>query len=291
MIYTQTISADETTETQQETYGEYISALSKVRFIPWAKQKIEESMDGKIRFKVKDIKREMGPEFQKVSDQDFYLIIEDIFDHQLSSENLVVDIGEHMNGDKLMIIWIEYQPVKIMTTKEKSIHTFENPNPEWEEKGRKWLDFAAAKYEEWSKLGPFEQTDSSRYKKYPVACLPHVKYNVNFSYYQEFKEHPVKSYSKIIQKINMEEITPSRCEPANLYIDSSGSFEIQGIIDGWIEIQEDGREMMGMGYRTGRLHTNEFSMWLWYKSKEYRQASMNMIYNLLMVADKIHEPE
>lgn len=286
----QTIPEDETTETQQKTNGEYISALSKIRFIPWTKQKIEDSVDGKIRFKVKDIKREMGPEFQKMNDQDFYLAIEYLFDHQLSGENLVIDIGEHMDGDRLMIMWIEYPPVKIMTAKEKTTFTFENHNPEWKDKGRKWLDFAAAKYEEWSKLGPFEQTDASRYKKYPVACLPQVKYDVNFSYYQEFKEHPVKAYSKIVQKINMEEITPSRCEPANLYIDSSGSFEIQGIIDGWIEIQEERRDMMGLGNRTGKLHTNEFSMWLWYKSKEYRQASMNMIYNLLMVADKIFDP-
>lgn len=283
----QTMATEETTHAHKPTDDEYISALSKIQFVSWAKQKIEESIDGKIRFKVKDIKREMGPEYQKLSDEDFYLSIKNIFENQLSFEDLIVDLEEHIDGEKLLIMRIEYPPVKIMKTKENSLYTFENPNPQWKEKGRKWLDFAANKYEEWSKLGPFEQTDTSIYKKYPVACIPQIKFDTNFSYLQEFKEHPVKSYSKIIQKINIEEINPSKCEPTNLYIDSSGSFEIQGIVDGWIEIEEEEKEY---GYRTGKLHTNEFSVWLWYKSKEYRKASMNMVYNLLMVADKIFDP-
>lgn len=270
------------------TDGDYISSLSKIQFLPWAKQKIEESVDGKIRFKLKDFKKEMGSEFIKISDEVFYSSMKNIFDNQLSNQNLIMDIEE--DEDKLVIMWLEFPPVKIMSTKEKSLYTFEDPNPEWKEKGRKWLRFAASKYEEWSKLGPVEQTDTSIYKKYPLACIPNIHFDVNFSYDQEFKEHPVKSYSKIVQKINIEEIFPAKCDIANLYIDSSGGFEIHGIIDGWIEIQEEEKEMMGYGYKTGKLHTNEFSMWLWYKSKEYRIVSMNMIHNLLMVSDKIFEP-
>lgn len=84
--------------TKGEKYGKYAQAIAKD--VQWIKDQIRESPDGKIRLKVRDIARVMGPEFEKRSDTAIYWALKFVLFH----EGIVVDTGTAIDKDKLLVM-------------------------------------------------------------------------------------------------------------------------------------------------------------------------------------------
>ena len=76
----------------------YVMAIEK--HIDSIKKSIETSKDGLIRVKIVDISMEMGPEFAKRTPMVIYRHIKSI----LFDNNIIVELGTHKDGDKLLIM-------------------------------------------------------------------------------------------------------------------------------------------------------------------------------------------
>lgn len=84
--------------TKKEKYGKYVDHLKK--HIEWIKENVRESKDGHIRMKVKDLAKEMGPEFVERDERSIYNGVR----YVLFNEGIVVDFGAHKDGNKLLIM-------------------------------------------------------------------------------------------------------------------------------------------------------------------------------------------
>lgn len=86
------------TKTKGEKYGKYAQAIAKL--VPWIKEQIAKSADGKIRIRSKDIAKEMGLEFEKKSDTAIYWGLKFVLFH----EGIVVDTGTAKDRSKLLVM-------------------------------------------------------------------------------------------------------------------------------------------------------------------------------------------
>lgn len=85
-------------KTKGEKYAKYAEAISPL--LGWIRENIEKSLDGKIRVRIKDISKEMGPEFEKKSDTAIYWGLK----YVLFQDGLVVETGSSIAREKLLII-------------------------------------------------------------------------------------------------------------------------------------------------------------------------------------------
>ena len=84
--------------TKGEKYGKYAEGIKK--HIQWIKEKISQSSDGYVRMKVKDIAKEMGPDFVGKDERSTYNGLKYVLFH----EGIFIDLGTHKDGDKLLIM-------------------------------------------------------------------------------------------------------------------------------------------------------------------------------------------
>lgn len=84
--------------TKGDKYGKYAEAIKS--HIDWIREKIEESKDGHIRAKAKDIAKEMGQDFVGRDERSIYNGLR----YVLFNEGIVVELGTHTDGDKLLIM-------------------------------------------------------------------------------------------------------------------------------------------------------------------------------------------
>lgn len=84
--------------TKGEKYGKYAQAIAKD--VLWLKDQIRESVDHKIRLKVRDMANAMGPEFEKKSDTAIYWGLKFVLFH----EGIVVDTGTAKDKSKLLVM-------------------------------------------------------------------------------------------------------------------------------------------------------------------------------------------
>ncbi len=87
-------------ETKGRKYGRYAQAIGHE--INWLKDAIANSSDGKIRLKIRDVAKSMGPEFESKQDKAIYWGIRFVLFH----EGIVVEQGKGRNNDALMIMRI-----------------------------------------------------------------------------------------------------------------------------------------------------------------------------------------
>ena len=85
-------------KTKGQKYGKYAIAIQPQ--LTWIEEQIANSLDGTIRVKNVDIRKEMGGEFVKKADGSVYWGLK----YCLFQEGIVVDTGTHSNGDKLLIM-------------------------------------------------------------------------------------------------------------------------------------------------------------------------------------------
>lgn len=85
-------------KTKGEKYAKYAQAIAKN--LRWFKERIDESRDGQIRIKMGEMKKELGPSFEKLTDKAVYWGLRFVLFH----EGLVVETGAHKEGDRLLII-------------------------------------------------------------------------------------------------------------------------------------------------------------------------------------------
>lgn len=87
-------------KTKGEKYAKYAVGIQKS--IPWIREQIEKSPDGKIRVRNEDMRNEMGGEFVKKNEGSVYWGLK----YVLFQEGIVVDTGTRNTGDKLLIMRI-----------------------------------------------------------------------------------------------------------------------------------------------------------------------------------------
>ena len=85
-------------KTKGEKYGKYAQSIAKD--VMWLKEQIAESLDKKIRLKVRDIANSMGGEFAKKSDTAIYWGLKFVLFH----EGIVVDTGTAKDKSKLLVM-------------------------------------------------------------------------------------------------------------------------------------------------------------------------------------------
>ncbi len=85
-------------ETKGRKYGRYAQAIGGE--VQWIKDAIEESSDGKIRLKIRDVAKSMGPEFEKKQNKAIYWGTRFILFH----EGIVVTIAKGKDGEELLIM-------------------------------------------------------------------------------------------------------------------------------------------------------------------------------------------
>ncbi len=85
-------------KTKGEKYGKYAQSVAKD--VQWLKDRIQESPDGKIRVKIRDMAKSMGPEFDKKSDTAIYWGLKFVLFH----EGIVVDTGTAKDKSKLLVM-------------------------------------------------------------------------------------------------------------------------------------------------------------------------------------------
>lgn len=85
-------------KTKGEKYGKYAQAIASQ--VQWFKDKIKESTDGKIRAKVRDIAKIMGPDFEKKSDKAMYWGLKFVLFH----EGIVITTGKSKDGSALLVM-------------------------------------------------------------------------------------------------------------------------------------------------------------------------------------------
>ena len=74
----------------------YATAIEKS--LEWIKKSIESSKDGVIRMKITDLAKEMGSEFRNRTPMVIYRNLKTI----LFDKNIIVELGTHKDGDKLL---------------------------------------------------------------------------------------------------------------------------------------------------------------------------------------------
>lgn len=84
-------------ETKGHKYGKYAQAIGSE--IQWLKDSIKNSNDGKIRIKIRDFAKTMGPEFEKKKDKAIYWGTRFVLFH----EGIVVTPAKDTNKDLLVM--------------------------------------------------------------------------------------------------------------------------------------------------------------------------------------------
>lgn len=77
--------------TNKDLQGDMNRFISE--FVPWVNEKINEG-NGKIIARIEDIKKEMGPKFENISDRELYWTLKLI----LYNEGIVTNRGRHKDG-------------------------------------------------------------------------------------------------------------------------------------------------------------------------------------------------
>lgn len=85
-------------ETKGRKYGRYAQAIGSE--LMWIKDAITRSEDGKIRIKIRDIARSMGPEFEKKQDKAIYWGTRFVLFH----EGIVVAPGKDKANEDLLVM-------------------------------------------------------------------------------------------------------------------------------------------------------------------------------------------
>lgn len=84
--------------TKGEKYGKYAESIRP--HLDWIRDEIKNSKDGSIILKVKDVVQEMGPDFVGKDDRSIYNGLR----FTLFTEGIVIDLGTHKDGDKLLVM-------------------------------------------------------------------------------------------------------------------------------------------------------------------------------------------
>lgn len=111
-------------KTKGEKYAKYAQSMAKN--LKWIKQQVNESPDGKIRFKISDVKKDMGRVFEKLTDKAVYYGLRFVLFH----EGLVVETGAHKDGDSLLIIRMGTADDKLPPSLSAVIEPSEDEMPE-----------------------------------------------------------------------------------------------------------------------------------------------------------------
>lgn len=85
-------------ETKGHKYGKYAQAIGSE--ISWLKDSIKKSDDGKIRIKIRDFAKTMGPEFEKKKDKAIYWGIRFVLFH----EGIVVASAKDTGNKDLLVM-------------------------------------------------------------------------------------------------------------------------------------------------------------------------------------------
>jgi hypothetical protein len=85
-------------ETKGHKYGKYAQAIGSE--IQWLKDSIKKSDDGKIRIKIRDLAKSMGPEFEKKKDKAIYWGTRFVLFH----EGIVVAPAKDVGNKELLVI-------------------------------------------------------------------------------------------------------------------------------------------------------------------------------------------
>lgn len=85
-------------KTKGEKYIKYAQAVAP--HVAWLKDQIKNSIDGKIRIKIRDIAKVLGPEFEKKSDTAIYWGLKFVLFH----EGIVVDTGTALDKSRLIVL-------------------------------------------------------------------------------------------------------------------------------------------------------------------------------------------
>lgn len=111
-------------KTKGEKYGKYAQAIA--RNVSWLKEQIAISPDDKIRLKVRDIAKVMGPEFEKKSDTAIYWGLKFVLFH----EGIVVDTGTAKDKSKLLVMRMATPDDKLPPSLSKVLEPPEEEMPE-----------------------------------------------------------------------------------------------------------------------------------------------------------------
>jgi hypothetical protein len=85
-------------ETKGRKYGKYAQAIGPE--VQWIKDAITKSNDGKIRIKIREIARSMGPEFEKKQDKAIYWGTRFVLFH----DGIVVAPGKDKDNEELLVM-------------------------------------------------------------------------------------------------------------------------------------------------------------------------------------------
>lgn len=85
-------------ETKGHKYGKYAQAIGSE--IQWLKDSIKKSEDGKIRIKIRDLAKSMGPEFEKKKDKAIYWGTRFVLFH----EGIVITPAKDANNKELLVM-------------------------------------------------------------------------------------------------------------------------------------------------------------------------------------------
>lgn len=85
-------------ETKGRKYGRYAQAIGSE--VQWIKDAITKSNDGKIRIKIREIAKSMGPEFEKKQGKAIYWGTRFVLFH----EGIVVGPGKDKANDELLVM-------------------------------------------------------------------------------------------------------------------------------------------------------------------------------------------
>lgn len=85
-------------KTKGEKYIKYAQAVAP--HVAWLKDQIKDSVDGKIRIKIKEIAKVLGPDFEKKSDTAIYWGLKFVLFH----EGIVVDSGTALDKSRLIVL-------------------------------------------------------------------------------------------------------------------------------------------------------------------------------------------
>lgn len=110
-------------KTKGEKYGKYAQAIAKD--VAWLKDQVDTSPDKKIRLKVRDIAKEMGPEFDKKSDTAIYWGLKFVLFH----EGMVVDTGTAKDKSKLLVMRMATAEDKLPPSLSKVLEPSEEEMP------------------------------------------------------------------------------------------------------------------------------------------------------------------
>ena len=84
--------------TKGQKYGKYMKAIAPQ--LDWINGQIQQSNDGTIRMKVRDIAKEMGKDFATKHETSIYWGLK----YSLFQEGIVVDMSTHKDGEKVLVM-------------------------------------------------------------------------------------------------------------------------------------------------------------------------------------------